>query len=123
VPRTTNWQTPTLDANGTTVNATPANATLTIPLGFSVRPIMNVQVTAAAIGRVRVYSPLVGDNNAANDANAGTSTASATAVNSWGQIANEYSDTSKHIRFVETSSDPTVTIFITTVGYIDDLGT
>jgi hypothetical protein len=80
---------------------------------------MNVQGSnsAGALARIRVYSPLVGDNNAVNNNNnVGAGGTGATTANAWSQIASEYTDTAQHIRFVNFANDANVTVNITTNG-------
>lgn len=118
------WDSPTLDVSGTAVSSTPANGTLNVPLGVSVRPLMNVQGSnsSGTVVRFRVYSPLVGDNNAVNNNNVGAGGAGLTSSNAWTQIASEYSDTAQHIRFANFANDANVTVNITVTGWIDDRG-
>lgn len=122
------WQIPVQDVSAASVNATPANKALaSIPLGVSVRPIMNVNANvsgSASTTRVRVYSPLLNDNNANLDVNAGINVTATgvTAVAAWTPISTEYSDTSQNIRVVNNAADVNAVVNIFTMGWIDNRG-
>lgn len=121
------WQTPVLDVNAFAVTSTPANKSFTVPLGVSVRPIMNLNANSSgslSTSRFRIYSPLLGDNNVNTDVSCGASTAATavTAVAAWCSDSNEYTDTSQNLRIVNNGNESNVAVNVFTMGWIDNRG-
>lgn len=119
------WQTPVQDASSLAITTTPASVALTVPPGVSVQVLANIGAlnTSGAGARVRVYSPLIGDNNNSNDSSIGAFGGGLTIVGGWAMLSGVYTNTSQQVRVVEPPGDaggPTINIF--TCGWIDTRG-
>lgn len=123
------WQTPIEDVIGFAVTSTPTSKTFTVPLGVSVRPILNLNANSSGTlttSRFRIYSALLPDNNSNTNVNCGASStvsgATVTAVTAWCSDSNEYTDTSQNLRLVNNANEANVSVNIWTLGWIDGRG-
>ena len=118
------WTAPVLDFSGVTLTAnTPTNRALaSVPLGLSVQPLYQLVLTqaATATSRVRVYSPLLPDNNVVPNYTLGGSLSGPTALTLYSEEQNCFTDTSQNLRFWTNDSNLAIAVF--TMGWIDTRG-